>query len=458
MRDLAFALVWMALLPLTFVSAHVGVLLWIWVALLSPNELLYGFMAGVPFNKIVAVITLGLIVVSKEKKDLYLDGTGVLLILFVVAATISWYGGIVSSPDATDLYQKILKNIVLAFAIMAVMTTRHRIHLVVLTVAISYGFLAVKEGLIFLLTAGGHKVLGTGSVGDNNSLAAAVLMTIPMIYYLARHSAVRFVRIGLMAALGLAVVTVIATFSRGGFVGLMVVGLFMVKNSRNKFGSLVLVAATGVLIYTLAPESWFERLSTINDASDDGSFMGRVVAWKMSWLIAMDHPLFGGGMHAVQRLLVWDTYRPFLYLLDSVVRTPPADTMPHAAHSTYFEVLGDMGFIGLALFLGVLALGFWNCRSIMRMGRRHPSLTWAVDLGRMMQITLVVYCVTTALLSMGYFELLYVVVALLSRCRRTVRLALAAQQPARQTPARPLPAGAALPAFATASRRATSPG
>ena len=458
MRDLAFAFVWLTLLPLTFMSAHVGVLLWIWVALLSPNELLYGFMAGVPFNKIVAVMTLGLIAVSKEKKDIYLDSTGVLLILFVVAVTISWYGAIVSTPDATDLYQKFLKEVVLAFAVMTVMTTRHRIHLVVLTVAISFGFLAVKEGLIFLLTAGGHKVIGTGSVGDNNSLATAVLMTIPMLYYLARHSAVRITRIGLLAALGLAVVTVIATFSRGGFVGLMVVGLFMVKNSRNKFSSLALVVATGVLIYLLAPESWFERLNTINDASDDGSFMGRVVAWKISWLIAMDHPLFGGGMHAVQRLLVWDTYRPYLYLLDSVVKTPPADTMPHAAHSTYFEVLGDTGFVGFTLFMAMLGMAFWNCRSIIRMGRQHPSLTWAVDLGRMLQISLVVYCVTTALLSMGYFELLYVVLALLSRCRRTVRQALVAQELVKRPPSRPLPAGATLPAFATASRRAASPG
>ena len=283
-------------------------------------------------------------------------------------------------------------------------------------------------------------------------------MTIPMMYYLARHSAVRIIRVGLLAALGLAVVTVVATFSRGGFVGLMVVGLFMVKNSRNKFGSVALVAATGVLIYMLAPESWFQRPNTINDATDYGSFMGRVVAWKMSWLIATDHPLFGGGMHAVQRLLVWDTYRPYLYLLDSVIVTPPADTAPHAAHSTYFEVLGDTGFIGLMLFLGVVGLVFWNCRSLIRMGRRHPSLTWAVDLGRMLQITLVVYCVTTALLSMGYFELLYIVVALLSRCRRTVKQALAAQQAGQLTPAKPLPAGAALPAFATAARRLASPG
>ena len=453
MRDLAFAFVWMALLPLTFTSAFVGVLLWIWVALLSPNELLYGFMAGVPFNKIVAVITLGLVAVSREKKDLYLDSTGVLLILFSVAATISWYGGIVASPDATDLYQKLLKEIVLAFVIMAVMTTRHRIHLAVLTVAVSYGFLAVKEGLIFLLTAGGHTVLGTGSAGDNNSLATALLMTIPMIYYLARYSAVRVIRIGLLAALGLAVVTVVATFSRGGFVGLVVLGLFMVKNSRNKFGSFVLVAATGVLIYLLAPESWFDRLSTINDATDDGSFMGRVVAWKMSWLIAMDHPVFGGGMHAVQRLLVWDTYRPYLYMLDGVIKTPPADTTPHAAHSIYFELLGDMGFVGLILFLSLLGLALRNCRSIIRMTRKQPTLAWATDLARMLQVSIVIYAVTAALLSMAYFELIYIIFAILSCCRRAVQLTIAAQQVQVRSSSKSVLKGAPAPTFAAISSR-----
>ena len=234
MRDAAFALVWLALLPLAFASAYIGVLLWIWVAMLSPNDQLYGFLAGVPFNKIVAVIALGLIVAGKGKRDLYLDGTGVLLVLFAVAATVSWYGGIVSVPNATDLYQKVLKELVLAFAAMAVFTTRRRIHLAILMVAIAFGFFAVTEGLIFLLTAGGHKVLGVPSVGDNNSLATALLMVIPMLAYLARQSAVRAVRIALWATLGLSVVTVVATYSRGGFVGLMVLGLFMVLNSRNK--------------------------------------------------------------------------------------------------------------------------------------------------------------------------------------------------------------------------------
>ncbi len=418
-----FAFVWMALLPLSLMSAHVGVLLWVWVALLSPNELLNGFMAGVPFNKIVALTTVCLMFISREKKDAYLDTVLVLLLLLGLSATISWIMSLAPSDEGTDLYEKLIKEIVLAFIITAVMTTRHRIHLLVLTVVLSLGFLAVKEGLISILTVGGHKIIGSGSVGDNNSLATALLMIIPLMFYLARYSAVRAVRMALLAAAGLAVITVIMTFSRGGFVGLMVLGGFVVKNGRNKLASLAAIAAAGVLIYLLAPDAWFERLSTIKDADNDGSFMGRVVAWKMSLLIAFDHPLFGGGPHAVQHLAVWNTYKPLLPTVDFVT-TPPPDVFPHAAHSIYFEILGDLGFVGLFLFLSVIGVSLWNCRWIVRATRGRPELAWARDLARLSQVSLVIYLVTGAALSMGYFELVYVLVALLSRCRRVVAQAV----------------------------------
>ena len=426
MRDLMFAGVWLALLPVSFISAYTGVLLWVWVALLSPNDLLTGFLSGVPFNKIVAITTCGMFVAGREKKDPYLDTTLVFLALFVLSATVSWQLSILPTELGTDLYLKLLKSVILGFMITAVMTTRHRMHLLVLTITVALGFLAVKEGLISLLMAGGHKILGSGSVGDNNSLAAALLMIVPLLFYLSRYSAVRFVRFGLLAVLGLALVTIVMTFSRGGFIGLVVLAGFMVKNSRYRGATALVVAALGVVTYLLAPGSWFERLDTISAIDNDGSFMGRVVAWKISWLIAMDHPFFGGGMHAVQNLLVWSTYRPFLPSLDFIA-TPPADLSPHAAHSIYFEVLGDTGFLGLFFYLGAIASALYNCRWIYRETRGHADLVWAADLSRMVQISIVIYLVTGAALSMGYFELIYIVLAVTSRCRRTVALDLAAR-------------------------------
>jgi len=426
MRDIGFALIFAALLPAAMISASMGVLVWVWTALLSPNELLYGFLAAVPMNRIVAVVTILVIVSTQERKGAYLDAMIVLLLLFALTATGSWATSIVSTDDGDAIFQKVLKEITLAVAITAVMATRHRLHLLVLTVCAGFSFIGVKEGLIFLLTAGGHKVEGMLSVGDNNSLATALLMVVPLMFYASRYSAVRLVRIGLLTAMGLCLVTVVATYSRGGFVGLLVLGAFMVKNSRSRFGSLVLVLLGCALIWSLAPDSWFERLNTLKEAGDDNSFLGRVNAWKISVLVALDHPLLGGGLHAIQRYAVWTSYRPGAGLLD-FIPTPPVEEGARAAHSSYFEVLGDLGFTGLMLFLTILGVAFWQCRSIHRMARSHPSLAWAADLGRMMQISLVVYIVTTAALSMAYFEFLYVLLALISRTRRTVQQVIAAE-------------------------------
>ena len=425
MRDLSYTLIWIVLLPAIFMSAYVGALLWIWIALLSPNELLYGVVAEMPFNKIIAVATLFTIFASQEKKDFYADATTGLLVLFGLIATISWMNALTSTSVTDDLYFKLLKEIVLALVIMLVMTTRRRIHLAVFVIVVSLGFIGVKEGLIYALTVGGHKVTGTAAVGDNNSLASALLMIVPLLYYLFRYSAVRLVRVGMMTALVLCTLAVVATASRGGFLGLLVLALFAIKNSRNKVGGVLLVVVIGAVIYFTAPDAWFSRVKTIDAAASDDSFMGRVIAWKVSWLIAMDRPLFGGGFHAVQQWPVWNAFVPHINELDLIKTPPPADSYPHAAHSIWFEVLGDLGFIGLAVFVALLLLMAWNTSRIYHATKRNPEMHWAADLARMFQISLVTYMVTASALSMGYFELIYILIALVSRLRRIADASLA---------------------------------
>ena len=426
MRDLMFATVWLVALPLSVVSANSGLLLWIWVALLSPGELLYGFMAGVQFNKMVALTTFGAVVFSKDKKDFYLDFPLFMTLMLGVVATLSWQTALVATDDGTDLWEKLIKVLVLAFLITGISTTRHRIHLVVLAVVTALAFLGVKEGLIALLTAGGHHIIGTGSVGDNNSLATALLMIVPMTYYLARYSALRMIRLGMLTVLVLSIVTVVMTYSRGGFIGLLVVAVMMIKNSRRKLPGIAMVLLGAVLVYSFAPETWFQRLGTIETAADDdGSFLGRVIAWKISTVIALAHPLLGGGPHAVQRFAVWTQYAPQIGMFN-FFPTPPPDLVPHAAHSTYFEILGDLGFTGLFTFMSIMLASFWQMFRIRRMTKGRPDLLWANELASMLQISLVVYAVTTALLSMGYFEMYWILIALISRCHRTVRQALAA--------------------------------
>lgn len=424
MRDIAFFLVWIVLFPISLWSAHIGVLLWIWTALISPGDLLYGFMSSIPYNKIIAITTFGVILLNQEKKMFYFDGTLALLLMLAAVSTASALMPAAPSYDSWAIYEKLLKILVLAVVVSGVMWTRYRLHAALLAICLAFGFDGMNDGLKYLVSGGGHKIVGKPALGDNNHLALAVLMTIPLLFYAFKYSTWRIAKYCFLAVIGGCVVTVIGSLSRGGAIGLVVIALMFLKNSKQKAVSFALIGLGGIAILGLAPESWFTRVDSINTVGEDNSFQGRVIAWKISTLIALDRPFTGGGFHAVQLYDVWNRYAENFSLLD-FIHTDPAGSSPRAAHSIYFEVLGDIGFLGLSVFLSLIAMGFRNAMLLKRYARQDPRQQWAGDLGSMIQISLVVYCTSGGAVSMGYFETFYVLLVILSRARRTVEEAMA---------------------------------
>ena len=98
-----------------------------------------------------------------------------------------------------------------------------------------------------------------------------------------------------------------------------------------------------------------------------------------------------------------------------------------AAHSIYFEVLGDTGVIGLFLFLGMLMAWFVNVRQIKRSTRGHPSLVWAYDLASAFERSLIVYGISGAALSAAYFENVYIEATLAGMVAACVKGAISAR-------------------------------
>ena len=92
-----------------------------------------------------------------------------------------------------------------------------------------------------------------------------------------------------------------------------------------------------------------------------------------------------------------------------------------AAHSIYFEVLGDHGFVGLALYLAILAAAWLNTFQVLNVTRTRPDLAWAHELARMLQISLVAFLVGGAALSMAYYDGVLVVFALTAALLQVVR-------------------------------------
>jgi len=417
MRDLFLLLAWLAMVPPLVAHPFVGLLLWAWTAGLSPNAYIFGFMQAVPFNKAVAIVTLLRVFLGREPKAFRLDATTVLFALLLAIGLLSAANAIGDPEENRVRCENLAKILVFGFLISAVATTRLRLHALLLMVCLGLGFHGVVEGLKFVASGGSHHVIGISSLGDNNTFALVMLMIIPMMAYLRKYSADRRIGWALLAGLCLCVMSVISTFSRGGFIGLVILAPAAIRSGRRMALNFALAGAVLAAFAVFAPPQWVERIDSINQADKDSSFMGRVVAWKISTLIALDHPLIGGGFHAVQDSTVWNGYRDRFHTLDFVPTGEP-DIVAHAAHSIYFEILGDLGFPGLAVFLGLLAAGFANAAAVRRRCRGKPELLWAYDMAGALRLSLVAYAVTGAALSCAYYEIFYIAVAVLAMLRR----------------------------------------
>lgn len=426
MRDLIMLGAMCLIVPLSLASGFAAYLLWEWSAVLSPSYYLYGFMNSVRYNFIFALITIGLVVLGRvsDRGSLRVTGTLAVLVLFFLhacgSAALAYDGNILNMEVFTGL----AKSIVYCLFMPLIVTSRLRIHAMLIMLALGLGFHGVLEGTKVLITAGGHRPIGiaTSMMSDNNHFAVALVMVLPIFFYLFRYSQKRLVRLGFLGVFTLSVVAVIGTQSRGAFVALAFAGLWLILSSRRRGIALVAVACVAVVVAIAAPSTWYERMETIQDAKQDDSFLGRVAAWRVSTDIALDNPLFGGGFHSVQVQYIWEGRKVaatrFTFLPE--VREMPDNFK--AAHSIYFEVLGDQGFLGLFLFLGLFAVAFWNLWSLRQMNKRHGlNMTWAADLASMLGVSLLAYAIGGALVSLAYFESFYVFVLLTDVLRRVVR-------------------------------------
>lgn len=411
------------LVPLAFKNSFNAYLLWGWTALLSANFYLYGFMQGVRYNFLFAGIALALWLLGKVdfKGKLTSNPTIILFSTFTAHVTLSAVFGIADNKWNLEVYEGFIKSFVFVVMMPIFVTTKLRLHAFVLIVCLALGFHGVVEGLKMLATAGGHKVRGipTSMMSDNNHFAVGMAMLLPILVYLMQHLQNRTARLAAMIGLGLTVLSIVGTNSRGGFLCLAVVGMWYAVTSRRKVLSIFLALLLAVLSVSLAPDSWFDRIETISSAQDDFSFMGRVTAWKVSFAIALSNPFFGGGLHAIQSLPVWQEFTQRIDFL-SFITTPPPEPFARAAHSIYFEVLGDLGFVGFILFIGLIINAFMTARLIRKLVVGKSELLWARDLSDGLRLALVAYCVGGAAVSLAYFDLFYVVVMLLEVLRQHV--------------------------------------
>lgn len=407
MRDLIVTLIVFGSVPFILRSPTIGILMWSWLSFMNPHRACWGFAQNMPFAQIVALSLLLSLLFSKEDKRIPWTRETVLLAIFVLWMLITTVFAL-NQEEAWLQWNKVWKIQLITFLTMMVMKDLHRLHLLVATIVGSLGFYGVKGGLFTISTGGSYRVWGPDGtmIGGNNEIGLALIMTIPLIRYLQMHSKPVWFRNGCFWAMILCVVAVFGTQSRGALLGIVAMGIFLIMKGKNRFAYSVLAIFCGITLLAFMPESWHERMSTIKNYEQDGSAMGRINAWGFAINLATSR-LLGGG---------FETFTPFLFK----IYAPNPDNY-HDAHSIYFEILGEHGFIGLAIFLTLAILTWRRAARTAKEADRYPEMKPLADLMRMIQVSLVGYTVSGAFLGMAYFDLYYALISIVVMSGYVVR-------------------------------------
>lgn len=416
MRDLAFALMLLLALPLALARPFNAYLLWGWTAMLAPTTYFYGFMVGARVNLVCALLTLVLLALGRVPWRNYQNNTTTwLYALFALHATLAYLFAYDGNPHNYPYYEFLLKSLMFAVVMPFFVRERVHFHAMFIVIALGLGIHGVLNGLKIIASAGGHLMMGPqGTVlDDRNHLSVALALMLPLLLYLQTYTVNRLIRLGYLGAFCVLVLAILGGGSRGGFIAVSVVGVWLILATRRKGLAVALVAVAVVGFLAFAPENITERMSTIQDVEDDQSFMGRVFAWRVSSAIALVNPVFGGGFHAVQTQAIWDNFKEASGLL-GFLHLPVPTFRAKAAHSIYFEVMGDLGFVGLGLFLLILLRALWGRRAIRRATNRlGASYQWAGDMADMLMLAVLAYMVGGASVSLGYYEVMYMLVMLM---------------------------------------------
>ncbi|WP_219137068.1 putative O-glycosylation ligase, exosortase A system-associated [Janthinobacterium sp. UMAB-60] len=405
MRDILITIIILGSLPFTLKSPAIGGLMWVWVSVMNPHTQAWGFATHLPFAFIIAIATMVSLFMTREPKNLPLTPVSVLLLLFVAWMNITAPFALLPESSWVQ-WNKVMKIMLMSFVVMMVIRTRRDIVRLVWVLVGSIGYYGVKGGIFTIRSGGTERVWGPEEtfIGDNNALALALIITIPLMYYLQQNTEKhrRWVRHGLSAAMLLSALAALGSYSRGALLAIAAMGLFMWLKSDRKLVLGALLGAVAPLLLAFMPERWAERMDTINTYQEDESAMGRLNAWRMAWNLARDR--FLGGGFDVSDAAIFARYAP-----------NPMDV--HAAHSIYFQVLGEHGFVGLLIYLA-LGLATWRTAAvIIRRTRGQPELRWAHGLATMSQASLIGFAVGGAFLSLLYFDMPYYLMAALIATR-----------------------------------------
>lgn len=403
MRDIVFGPIFLAIAAYGLAHPWIGILGWTWLSIMNPHAYSWR-LSSMPVAAAIAGATLLGLLFTRDRRAFFVTRETVVLMLFMLWMSITLPFSY-HFEHSYPLWNRVMKIDLMVLVAMCVLYSKKHIIILAWVLAGSIGFFGVKGGLFTLATGGSYRVWGPANsyIEGNNEMALALIMIIPIIAFVRLTTESVWIKRGLVAAMLLCAVAAIGSQSRGALLAIAAMSAVLWWRSDKKFLFGILLAVASVALLSFMPDTWWERMATILTYDEDTSASGRINSWWMAWNLAKAN-FFGGGFAVA---------KPELFAMYA-----PDPTSVLAAHSIYFMVLGEHGFVGLFLFL-LLWIFVWGSAGRLRaQGKKLPQTLWLSHLGAMCQVSLAGYAVGGAFLSLSYYDLPYnILILVVLGCR-----------------------------------------
>ena len=410
------------LLAMGFKRPFFWVLAYIYIDIVAPQKIGWGVIQSVPVSFVAfAAAFAGWLFLDTKRGSRFTLRQGLILALLAYCG-ITTLGS--AFPEAAmEKWDWVWKAFVFAAFLPLTLRTRLRIEAAALVMVLALGTIVINGGLKTVFGGGGYGVLSLlvredSGLYEGSILSTAAAATIPLVLWLARHGTIFKPdwRVWTFAA-GLifsCLLIPVGTGARTGFVCLAFLGLLILRTARYRFALAGLAAVAMVAAVPFLPQSYLDRLSTISNHESDESASTRIQVWSWTLDYVAENP-FGGG---------FDSYRgnSFTYKTRQVSSSGPNVSVTYqevtdagrAFHSSYFEMLGEQGWPGLALWLWLQGLGIWQMERIRwRFAKREGGKeSWQWGMATALQQSHLTYLVGALFVGIAYQPFIFMLIGL----------------------------------------------
>ncbi|MEL6540742.1 MAG: DUF5935 domain-containing protein [Pseudomonadota bacterium] len=408
------------------------VMLYIYIDVIAPQRIAWGLIQNISISFLAFLAAFGGYLILDRKEYIRFSWRQALLALLLIYCF--WTTGNAEfAAEAQTKWEWVWKALFFAIFLPFTLTSRARLEAMALTMVLCVGMIVIATGMKVVLGGGGYGQLNffvddNSGIYESSTLATVAIALTPLIWWFTRfgtvfkpHWSVTAFAIALIFA---CLLIPIGTEARTGLLCIAALAVLMLRYTKRRVMFVAGAAVLGLTALPFLPQSYYDRMATIAQPGGDESASTRVAVWNWTLDYVSARP-FGGG---------FDSYRGNSFTYEMPVTEVEGNTTSveykkvtdkaRAFHSSFFEVLGEQGWPGLAIWLALHALGVWQMERIgMRWRAREKAghiegnplpedEAWIAPMATSLQLASLIYLVGATFQGIAYQPVMLMIIGL----------------------------------------------